>query len=311
MSTHTHSHDAHEHGLGGTHTTSAPLRALGVAFGITATVFFAELVGGLVSGSLALLSDAMHMLSDAAGLIIALLAAMVGRKAASRSATFGYRRVEVLAALINALAVTGVVVWILIRAVGRLGDDHDIDTTLMLAVAVVGLIANALSAWVLSRHSSDNLNIRGAFLHVLADMLGSVAVIIAGLVIRFTGWTPADTIASLAIVAFVLPRSLTLLWQTVEVLLERVPRGMDAREVVEALREVEGVVEVHDMHLWSADGVTPLATCHLVVEESCVPAAGCGVLGDAQEVLRGFGIEHSTIQLEHPGHVDSEEVCGP
>lgn len=306
----THAHE-HRPGVGGTHATSAPLRALAVAFAITATVFFAELAAGLISGSLALLSDAMHMLSDAAGLIIALLAAVVGKKAASRSATFGHRRVEVLAALINAVTVTGVVGWILVRAVGRLGETHEIDTTVMLIVAVVGLAANALSAWVLSRHRSENLNVRGAFLHVVADMLGSVAVIAAGLVIRFTGWTPADTIASLAIVAFVLPRALTLLWQTVEVLLERVPRGVDTREIEQALRAIPGVTDVHDLHIWSTDGVTPLATCHLVVDEVCVGPGECGVLGQAQAALCGLGIGHSTLQLEHPGHVDNEQVCGP
>ena len=300
-----HSHD-HGH-----HHADAPLRALGIAAVITGTIFTAELVGGLVSGSLALLSDAMHMLSDAAGLLIALLAAWVGRKAASRSATFGHRRIEVLAALVNAVAVTGVVIWILVQALGRLGGHHEIDTTLMLGVAVVGLLANAASAWVLSRHGGDDLNVRGALLHVLADLLGSVAVIIAGLVIRFTGWTVADTIASLAIVAFVLPRSLSLLWHAVEVLLERAPRGIDTREVEQALADVPGVLDVHDLHVWSTDGVTPLATAHLVVDESCTEPDDCGVLGEAQAALRELHIEHSTIQLEHPGHMEHEEVCRP
>lgn len=305
-----HEHD-HEHGLGGTHTLSAPLRALALAFGITATIFFAELIGGLLSGSLALLSDAMHMLSDAAGLIIALLAALIGQRAASARATFGYRRVEVLAAMVNALVVTGVVVWILVQAVARLGGHHEIDTDAMLIVAVIGLVANALSAWVLARHRADNINIRGAFLHVIADMLASVAVIIAGLVIRWTGWTPADTIASLAIVAIVLPRSLTLLWHTVEVLLERVPRGIDPAEVHRALTALPGVVAVHDLHIWSTDGVTPLASCHLVIEESCIAPERCSLLADAQDALRPFGISHSTIQLEHPGHLVEEQICGP
>ncbi|GAB3692484.1 cation diffusion facilitator family transporter [Corynebacterium nasicanis] len=297
---------AHDHDHG-----QAPLRALGIAVGITGTVFLAELIGGLVSGSLALLSDAMHMLSDAAGLIIALLAALVSRRAATASATFGHRRIEVLAALLNALAVTGVVVWILIQAIGRIGGHHDIDTTLMLGVAVVGLVANAASAWVLSRHRHGNLNIRGAFLHVIADMLGSVAVIIAALVIRWTGWMHADTLASLAIVAFVLPRSLSLLWHTLEVLMERAPRGVDTREVERALAALPGVQAVHDLHVWSTDGVTPLATAHLVVEENCVTPGECGLLGRAQEALRALHIEHSTIQLEHPGHVAHEAVCRP
>ena len=295
---------AHDHDHG-----HAPLRALGVAAAITGTIFTAELVGGLVSGSLALLSDAMHMLSDAAGLLIALLAALVGKRAASASATFGYRRVEVLAALFNAVAVTGVVVWILVQAIGRLGGHHDIDTTMMLGVAAVGLVANVASAWVLSRHGGDDLNVRGALLHVLADLLGSVAVIIAGLVIRWTGWAPADTIASLAIVAFVLPRSLGLLWQTLGVLMERAPRGVDTREVKRVLAGLPGVTDVHDLHVWSTDGVTPLATAHLVVDEACVPAGECGVLGAAQAALRELHIDHSTIQLEHPGHVEHEAVC--
>lgn len=293
---------SHDHG-------SAPLRALGVAAAITGTVFAAELVGGLVSGSLALLSDAMHMLSDAAGLLIALVAAWVGRRGASRSATFGHRRVEVLAALVNAVAVTGVVVWIVVQALGRVGGQHDIDTATMLGIAVLGLVANAVSAWVLSRHGGHDLNVRGALLHVLADMAASVAVIVAGLVIRFTGWTPADTIASLAIVAFVLPRSMSLLWRAVEVLLERVPRGVDTAEVAAALARIEGVREVHDLHVWSTDGVTPLATVHLVVEESCVEPDGCGILDEAQAALRELDIEHSTIQLEHPGHLQHEDVC--
>lgn len=298
---------AHDHDHG---HSDAPLRALAVTVGITGTVFLAELIGGLVSGSLALLSDAMHMLSDAAGLIIALLAAVVGKRAASASATFGYRRAEVLAALFNALAVTGVVVWILVQALGRLGGHHDIDTTLMLGVAVVGLVANAVSAWVLSRYREDNLNIRGAFLHVIADMLGSVAVIIAALVIRYTGWAHADTVASLAIVAFVLPRSLSLLWQTLGVLMEKAPRGVDTRAVERALTRLPGVIAVHDLHIWSTDGQTPLATAHLVVDQACVPAGECGILGAAQQALRELHIEHSTIQLEHPGHVEHEAVCG-
>lgn len=310
MGTSTPAH-GHDHGLGGTHAATAPLRALATAFGITATVFLAELVGGLLSGSLALLSDAMHMLSDSAGLVIALLAAVVGRMGASASATFGHRRVEVLAALGNALAVTAVVVWILVQAVGRFGHDHEIDTTMMLLVAVVGLVANGLSAWVLSRHRSGSLNVRGAYLHVLADMLGSVAVISAGLVIRFTGWTTADAIASLVIVALVLPQSLKLLWQTLRVLLEHAPPGVDTGEIARALCAVPGVTAVHDLHVWSTDGVTPLATCHLVVEESCPGPAECSILGDARSALHRLGIEHSTIQLESPGHVAHERVCGP
>ncbi len=302
--THTHGHGhSHEHSHDHSYVNT-PLKALAVAATVTGVIFFAELIGGLVSGSLALLSDAMHMLSDAAGLIIALLAAVVGNKAASSKATYGYRRVEVLAALFNAIAVTLVVVFILVQAVRRLGSDYEIDTGMMLVVAVIGLVANAISAWVLSSQQDNSLNVKGAFLHVMADLLGSVAVIIAGLIIRFTGFTFADTIASLFIVAFVLPRALGLLWKTIEVLLERVPRGVDLHEIEKALNALPQVLMVHDLHVWTTDGVDVLATAHLVVQEH-----DYRVLDLAQEALREFGIEHSTIQLEHPNHIQHEEFC--
>lgn len=302
--THTHGH-GHSHEDGHDHSyVNTPLKALAIAATVTGVIFFAELIGGLVSGSLALLSDAMHMLSDAAGLIIALLAAVVGNKAASSKATYGYRRVEVLAALFNAIAVTLVVVFIVVQAVRRLGSDYEIDTGMMLVVAVIGLVANAISAWVLSSQQNNSLNVKGAFLHVMADLLGSVAVIIAGLIIRFTGFTFADTIASLLIVAFVLPRALGLLWKTIEVLLERVPRGVDLHEIEKALNALPQVLMVHDLHVWTTDGVDVLATVHLVVQEH-----DYRVLDLAQEALREFGIEHSTIQLEHPNHIQHEEFC--
>lgn len=302
--THTHGH-GHSHEDGHDHSyVNTPLKALAIAATVTGVIFFAELIGGLVSGSLALLSDAMHMLSDAAGLIIALLAAVVGNKAASSKATYGYRRVEVLAALFNAIAVTLVVVFIVVQAVRRLGSDYEIDTGMMLVVALIGLVANAISAWVLSSQQNNSLNVKGAFLHVMADLLGSVAVIIAGLIIRFTGFTFADTIASLLIVAFVLPRALGLLWKTIEVLLERVPRGVDLHEIEKALNALPQVMMVHDLHVWTTDGVDVLATVHLVVQEH-----DYRVLDLAQEALREFGIEHSTIQLEHPNHIQHEEFC--
>lgn len=302
--THTHGHGhSHEHGHDHSYVNT-PLKALAIAATVTGVIFFAELIGGLVSGSLALLSDAMHMLSDAAGLIIALLAAVVGNKAASSKATYGYRRVEVLAALFNAIAVTLVVVFIVVQAVRRLGSDYEIDTGMMLVVALIGLVANAISAWVLSSQQNNSLNVKGAFLHVMADLLGSVAVIIAGLIIRFTGFTFADTIASLLIVAFVLPRALGLLWKTIEVLLERVPRGVDLHEIEKALNALPQVMMVHDLHVWTTDGVDVLATVHLVVQEH-----DYRVLDLAQEALREFGIEHSTIQLEHPNHIQHEEFC--
>lgn len=307
MSSRNSSHHGHDQSHGHSHDHSfvnTPLRALTIASVVTGVIFFAELIGGLVSGSLALLSDAMHMLSDAAGLIIALLAALIGKKGASSRATYGYRRVEVLAALFNAIAVTLVVVFIVVQAIRRLGSDYEIDTGMMLVVAFVGLVANAISAWVLSSQQEHSLNVKGAFLHVLADLLGSVAVIIAGLVIRYTGFTFADTIASLAIVAFVLPRALGLLWKTIEVLLERVPRDLDLHEIEDSLQNLPAVMMVHDLHVWTTDGVEALATAHLVVAEHDYQ-----ILDQAQAALREFGIEHSTIQLEPENHIQHEDFC--
>ncbi len=324
MITHDHDQDRghhdHDHGHGShSHAPSGSLRALTGVLALTGTIFFAELIGGLVSGSLALLSDAMHMLSDSTGLIIALVAMIVGRRAATDRATYGHRRVEVLAAMVNATAVTAISVWIVVRAIARLGGHHPIDTGLMLTVAVIGLAANAISAFILVRRQHESLNMRGAYLHVLSDLIGSVAVIIAGLIIRFTGWLPADTIASLFIAALVLPRALRLLWDSVSVLMNRVPRGVDTHEVEAALRELPGVVGVHDLHIWSTDGTEPLATCHLVVDAAAIapslcgadgePCASCPVLDTAQARLRDFGISHSTIQLERAGHPRNEEIC--
>lgn len=299
---HGHGHD-HSHGIDAQNT---PLRALVTALAITGTVFFAEVVGGVVSGSLALLADAMHMLSDATGLILAVIAVVIGRKAASARATYGYRGVEALAAAVNAVAVVAVSVWIVVSALLRLGNDQAVDPHVMGGVAIIGLLANAASAWVLHRQRSASLNVEGAFLHVLTDLLGSVAVIAAALIIYFTGWRAADTIASLAIAAIVAPRAIKLLGASLSVLLARVPAGYDITEIAAALEEIPRVRAVHDLHVWSVSGTEALATCHLVVNDDVSTGP---VLDRAQEILHEMGIEHSTIQLEHPGHQAHEKTC--
>lgn len=295
---HDHAHHDHAHG--------APLRALAVALAITGTVFVAEVVGGWISGSMALLADAMHMLSDAAGLIISLIAIIVGQKAASATATYGYRRVEVLAALINAVAVLSISVWIVVEAVRRLRDPQPVETAPMMAVALIGLIANAASAWVLARHREGSINVQGAYLHVLVDMFGSIAVLAAGAVIVLTGFSGADVVASLVIAALVLPRAWQLMVRSARVMLEHVPAGFDADEVEHALRQVDGATDTHDLHLWSLDGVSVLATVHVV--------AGPGVdrdqlLDRVQDTLAQLGVEHATVQIEPPEHIGHEKVC--
>ncbi|MBC3186246.1 cation transporter [Corynebacterium sp. zg-331] len=293
MSAHDHDH------------APASLRSLLGVITLTGAIFFAELIAGIAADSLALLSDAMHMLSDSTGLILALLALLVGRRPPTRKATFGYRRVEVLAAAVNAVTVTLICVWIAVEAIERLGRGTEIDTSLMLVVAFIGLVANGASAMILVRRQHDSLNMRGAYLHVLSDLLGSVAVIVAGLIIRLTGFVAADTIASLIIAALVVPRSVDLARTSVRVLLNQVPEGVDTRVVERRLRAVPGVCEVHDLHLWSTDGNHALVTCHLVVRRG----GYAQVLDEAQATLRQIGIEHSTIQVEEPGHRGHEKVC--
>lgn len=296
-----HAHH-HDHGP----SQSTPLKALSAALAVTGVVFLAELIGGWISGSMALMADAMHMLSDAAGLIIAVVAVMAGRRQATAQATYGYRRIEVLAALVNAVTVIVISVFIVIEALKRLQSPAVVDVTTMLAIAVIGLVANAVSAWILSRHREASVNVEGAFLHVVVDMLGSVAVIVAAVVIHFTGLKAADVVASLLIAALVIPRAWQLLSTSAKVLLEQVPHGFEVETVEPALHALDGVEDVHDLHLWSLDGSHVLATVHLVVSDE---ADAGRLLDEAQHALGHLGIDHSTIQLERPEHVGHERIC--
>ncbi len=300
-----HTHDGHTHGI-----ADASARAIVAACAITTIVFLAELIGGWLSGSIALLADAMHMISDAAGLFIALIAVIAGRRPANQTATFGYRRTEVLAALLNAVAVLFISAFIVVEAIRRLRTPGLIDVRIMVVIALIGLVANALSAWILSRHRHRSLNVKGAYLHVLVDLAGSVAVIAAGIVIHFTGFVFADVIASLIIAALVLPRAWQLLSQSLRVLLEQVPDGFNADAVRPALLSVEGVADVHDVHLWSVDGTSVLASAHLVVADgTAATTAAPRILDNAQLALARLGITHSTIQIECPEHWLHESIC--
>ncbi|MCK7675576.1 cation diffusion facilitator family transporter [Corynebacterium pygosceleis] len=312
-SAHVHDHDhgghghGHDHDHGGHAHSHAPksLKALIGVIILTTTIFLAEVIFGLLSGSLALLADAAHMLSDSAGLVIALVAILIGRRAANTSATFGYRRIEVIAAAVNALSVGAISIWIVIEAIKRLGGHGEIDTTMMLVVAVIGLIANGGSALLLVRRQHDSMNMRGAYLHVLSDMLGSVAVIIAGLIVRATGFILADTIASIVIAAIILPRSMRLLLDAMRVLMERVPGHVDLNEIRVALEEIPGVETVHDLHVWTMDGNELIATCHLVIEPDRVES-GCNILDVANHRLEKIGVSHATIQIETADHAEHE-----
>lgn len=296
----------HAHATG----TGRHRRRLAVVLVITLAVFVVEIIGGLLSGSLALLADAAHMLTDSTGLVVALLGASLATVAASPRRTFGLQRAEVLAALVNALLLVGVAVWVLIQAVEHLREPEVIDTRLMLVVAVVGAAANTVGLVILRSGQSESLNVRGAYLEVLGDLAGSVAVIVAAVLILLTGWTRFDALASLAIFVLIVPRAWSLLRDVVDVLLEATPRGVDLDEVRQHIAEVPGVVDVHDLHAWTITSGVPVLSAHVVVDDECIERGQTGlVLDRLGECLQGhFDVEHCTFQLEPVGHRDHESA---
>jgi cation diffusion facilitator family transporter len=294
--------------------THAPVTAAGgqrrrliVVLVLTLAVLAAEVVGALVSGSLALLADAGHMATDAAGIALALAGVTLAQRPARGRRTFGWQRMEILAAVANGLLLLGVAGYVLVEAVRRIGHPPEIGAGLMLAVASVGLAVNLVSLGVLHRGQSESLNVRGAYLEVLADALGSVAVIVAAAVIMITGWTPADIVASAVIGVLVLPRAWHLLRDALDVLLEAAPRGVDLDDVRTHILEVDGVIGVHDLHAWTITSGLPVLSAHVVVTEEALAAGHGGrVLDSLCECLgEHFDMDHCTFQLEaetHAGH---------
>lgn len=271
---------------------------------ITGGVFVAEMIGGLLSGSLALLADAGHMLTDSTGLVIALVATALAARPATTARTFGLLRVEVLAALTNGLLLVGVAVWVLLRAIDRWNQPVDISSGLMLTVAVVGAGANSAGLLILRGGQSESLNLRGAYLEVMGDLLGSLAVVVAALAITFTGYTRADSIASIAIFVLIVPRAWSLLRDVVDVLLEATPRGVDLGQVRTHITEVPGVVDVHDLHAWTITSGVPVLSAHVVVGDSCIRDGRTGEVLDRLTECLGdhFDVAHCTFQLEPQSH---------
>jgi cation diffusion facilitator family transporter len=282
-------------------------RRLGVVLGLTLAVLVAEVAGAAVSGSLALLADAGHMATDAAGIALALAAVTLAQRPARGRRTFGWQRVEILAAVANGLLLLGVAVFVVVNAISRIRHPPDVDSGLMLVVAGIGLVVNVVALSVLHQGRDESLNVRGAYLEVLTDALGSVAVIAAALVILATGWTPADTVASLLIGFLVLPRAWRLLGEALDVLLEAAPRGVDLAAVRTHILGVDGVVGVHDLHAWTITSGLPVLSAHVVITEQALEAGHGGRVLDALCACLGdhFDVEHCTFQLEsetHAGH---------
>ncbi|TRW43959.1 cation diffusion facilitator family transporter [Georgenia yuyongxinii] len=288
---------------------------LAIAFGITATVLVAEVVGAWWTGSLALLVDATHMLTDTAGLGLALVAASLVLRPPTSRRTWGFRRAEVLAAAAQATLLLAVGVYALIEGVRRLMDPPDVPATGLLVFGVIGLLANLVAMAVLAGGRSASLNLRAAFLEVVNDALGSAAVIVSAVVIAATGWTRADAVAALVIAALILPRTLMLLRESTSVLLESTPRGLDLDDVRAHLLAVPHVRAVHDLHASQIASGLPVLTAHVVIDDDCFrDGHAAEMLGQLQRcVAEHFpvSVAHSTFQLEPVGHRPHEGHVHP
>ncbi|WP_138758925.1 cation diffusion facilitator family transporter [Modestobacter altitudinis] len=294
----------HDHGTAHGTAAAAHRGRLAVVLALTGGVFVVEVIGALVSGSLALLADAAHMATDALGIGMALGAVTLAQRPARGRRTFGWQRIEVLAAVANGLLLIGVGAYVVIEAVRRIGDPPDIHAGWMLGVAVLGLAVNVGSLTLLHAGQGESLNTRGAYLEVVGDALGSLAVIVAAVVIATTGWTAADVVASLAVGALVLPRAWTLLREAFDVLLEAAPKGVDLDDVRAHVLGVEGVLDVHDLHAWTITSGQPVLSAHVVVREEVLAEGHGGRVLDALCSCLGahFDLEHCTFQLESPSH---------
>jgi cobalt-zinc-cadmium efflux system protein len=296
----------HDHGAS---TAAAGHRGrLAVVLALTVSVLVAEVVGAALSGSLALLADAGHMATDALGIGLALGAVTLAQRPPRGRRTFGWQRMEILAAVANGVLLLGVCAFVVVEAVRRIGDPPEIASGVMLVVAAAGLAVNLVGLALLRSGRRESLPVRGAYLEVLGDALGSAAVVVAAVVIATTGWAPADTVASLLIGALVLPRAWHLLREALDVLLEAAPRGVDLVLVREHMKGVDGVLDVHDLHAWTITSGMPVLSAHVVVTDEALDAGHGGRVLDALCACLGghFDVEHCTFQLEGERHADHE-----
>jgi cobalt-zinc-cadmium efflux system protein len=295
---HDHDHHGHDHGHSHGHVAvDADRRWLWIALGLISSFMLVEVVAGLLAGSLALLSDAAHMVTDAGALGLALVAAGLAARPAKGAFTFGLGRAEVLSAQINGAGLLVLAGVLAVSAIGRLADPPDVEGGVVVVVGAIGALVNVAAAWALSRSERRSLNIEGARAHVLADLFGSVASVLAGAIILVFGWRLADPIAALAVVALMLRSGWSLLRDSARVLLEAAPQGVDPQAVGRALAGQPGVVEVHDLHLWEVTTGFPALAAHVVV----APGEDChGRRRELQALLDDrFGIEHVTLQVDH------------
>ncbi|MBD9648511.1 cation transporter [Ensifer sp. ENS09] len=286
--------------------TSAPVSRLWASLGLTGGFMLAEVVGGILTGSLALISDAMHMLTDTAALAIALVAIHVGRRPSDLLRTYGYARFEILAAAFNALLLLGVAFYILYEAWKRLSEPQEIQSGGMLVIAVIGLVVNLASMRLLTSHKDESLNVKGAYLEVWSDMLGSVAVIVGAVVIWLTGWQWVDSLLAVGIGFMVFPRTWVLLKECVNILLEGVPPGLRLADVHATIAAVPGVASVHDLHLWAITQSQPSLTAHAVLADGADAETVRRAIEDRLRVT--FDLHHTTLQMEREDRTATEHI---
>jgi cobalt-zinc-cadmium efflux system protein len=299
-----HDHSGHQHGV----AADADRRLLWSAMGLLATFMVGEVVVAVTSGSLALLSDAAHMLSDVGAIAAALWAMSLAARPASVVWTYGFKRAEILTAAINGITLLVVAGMLAVEAVRRLVDPPEVAGGPVVVVALVGCVVNVIAVWLLAKANRSSLNVEGAYQHILTDLYGFIGTAIAGVVILWTGWTPADTIATLVVVVLMLHAAWGLLMKSGRVLLEGAPEHVDLDAVRACMLEVEHIVDVHDLHAWTITSDLPALTAHLVVEDGCFRDGHAGrLLAEVQSALQErFDVEHSTFQIEPRDHAATE-----
>lgn len=296
------------------HTVGAGRGRLVVALGITGSILLAEVVGAIITGSLALLTDAAHMLTDTAGLVLALIAAQLMHRPASNTRTWGFRRMEVISAQWQAVILLAVGLYALIEGIRRLVEPPEVPSGALLVFGVIGLLGNLVSMAVLVGHRAASLNLRAAFLEVLNDALGSVGVIVSAILIATLGWTRADAVAGMAIAVLIVPRTVVLLTTTTRVLLESTPPGLDLDQVRGHILSLDHVRGVHDLHASVVSTDLPVLSAHVVIEDECFRSGHAPLILDRLQdcVAAHFpvSVDHSTFQLEPPGHPAHEHLPG-
>ena len=302
---HGHQHDgAHEHHrIGHSHIGDASVSSLRIALVITAVFLIVEVVAGLLANSIALLADAGHMLTDVAALSLALFVAWFSKQPSSPQKTYGYLRWEILAAFVNGATLLLISAWILFEAIVRLRTPEPVGSGLMLAAATAGLVANIVAAYVLAGTSKENLNARGAYLHILGDLLAMAGTLVAALLIRYTGWLIADPLASILTTILIMGGAWRLVRESIDILLESTPAHIPMPAVRSQLEAIPGIESVHDVHVWAVTSAVVAMSAHCIVRE---PDQHQHVLEHIHDAMRLFGIQHVTIQLERDDMLDRE-----